>query len=209
MFPECQCIDAINISQRQLDYCAEKLPQSLRGKVNLYLCNAQDVHQLPEPSVPYDFVFVRGVFFHLVPSVFEAAVAGVARRMHPGGIMLLSDPLYKDVGENSQDEAVACPSPQDKTIGHDDHKSPEYYTSVLEKNGFLIKDMRVLPSNAEFIPWFAIVRLNIEANFPDFPNRAPKAVRELHGFAGRFAEKLAREEVSMYSVVAQFAGNPK
>jgi cyclopropane fatty-acyl-phospholipid synthase-like methyltransferase len=30
MFPECQCIDAINISQQQLDYCAEKLPLELR-----------------------------------------------------------------------------------------------------------------------------------------------------------------------------------
>ncbi|KAK2603877.1 hypothetical protein QQS21_003912 [Conoideocrella luteorostrata] len=197
MFPECSRIDAINISQQQLDYCAAKLPVALRNRVNLYHCNAQDVDQLPEPSVPYDFVFVRGVYFHLLYPVFEASVAQVAQRTRPGGLVLLSDPLYRVVG--------GMHSHDDPNSINSDHKHPQYYTSVLEKNGFIIKDMRVLPSNAEFIHWFTVLRLNIEANFPDFPTGVSAAVQELHDFADSFAKKLAEDQVSMYSIVAQRA----
>ncbi|TWU77372.1 hypothetical protein ED733_005857 [Metarhizium rileyi] len=204
VFPECPRIDAINISQQQLGYCAEKLPLELRNRVNLYLCNAQDVDQLPDPTVPYDLIFVRGVYFHLLPQVFETSVARVAQRIRPGGTLLLSDPLYKET-----DAKPDAPEPLDATDGPgtSDHKSPKYYTSVLEKNGFQIQDTRVLPSNAEFIHWFRVLRLNIEANFPAFPADVPKAVKDLHGFADTFAHMLAEDQVSMYSIVAKRVSN--
>jgi cyclopropane fatty-acyl-phospholipid synthase-like methyltransferase len=202
MFPECQCIDAINISQQQLDYCAEKLPLELRKRVNIYLCNAQDVHQLPDPAVLYDFIFVRGVYFHLLPAVFESSVARVAERLRPGGIMLLSDPLYKNAAVNDQNHAAPDHA---EALGNEDHKTPQYYVSVLERNGFEIQDMRVLPSNAEFVHWFTILRLNIEANFEEFPNGVSEAVKDLHDFADSFAQKLAEDQVSMYSIIAQRA----
>lgn len=200
VFPECQCIDAANISQQQLDYCAEKLPLELRDRVNLYSCNVQDVDRLPDPEVPYDFIFVRGVWFHCLPTVFEASVARVAQRLCPGGILLLSDPLYKETEESR------VPDTKDK-LGNSDHKTPEYYTSVLKKNGFQIQDLRVLPSNAEFHHWFQVLRLNVEANFPDFPKGVPEAVVDLHGFADSFGQKLAEEMVSMYSIVARRAAD--
>ncbi|KAK9435980.1 methyltransferase type 12 [Metarhizium brunneum] len=202
VFPECQCIDAINISQQQLDYCAEKLPPELRKRVNLYLCNAQDVDRLPDPTEPYDFVFVRGVYFHLLPSVFEASVARLAQRIRPGGILLLSDPLYRDADVNAPVSTASEPS---DGLSTGDHKSPQYYTSVLKKHGFQIQDLRVLPSNAEFIHWFRVLRLNIEANFPTFPNGVSVPVKDLHEFAESFAQKLAEDKVSMYSIVAQRA----
>lgn len=99
LFPECQCVDAINISQRQLSYCADNLPESLKGRVNLYLCNGQDVDLLPDPAVSYDLVVVRGVYTHFLPNVFEASVARVAQRLSYGGTLLISDTLYK-VGRN-------------------------------------------------------------------------------------------------------------
>ncbi|KHN99594.1 methyltransferase type 12 [Metarhizium album ARSEF 1941] len=199
-FPECQCIDAINISRRQLDYCAEKLPPELRSRVNLYLCNAQDVDRLPGPQEPYDFVFVRGVYLHLLPPVFEASVARLAQRIRPGGILLLSDPLYRHVDVKA--DVSAKPERADG-LGTSDHKTLQYYTSVLEKNGFQIQDLRVLPSNAECIHWFKVLRLNIEANFPAFPDDVSVPVKDLHEFADSFAQKLAEDKVSMYSVVAK------
>ncbi|KAG8416482.1 hypothetical protein J3458_007066 [Metarhizium acridum] len=131
IFPERRCIDAINISQQQLDYCAEKLPPELRSRVDLYLCNAQDVDRLPDPIEPYD--------------------------------------LYLDADVNAPASAA---SERLDELGTGDHKSPQYYTSVLKKHGFRIQDLRVLPSNAEFIHWFRVLRLNIEADFPTvFPCR--------------------------------------
>ena len=94
-FPECPRIDAVNISQRQLDYCAENLPDHLKSRIHLYLCNGQDVDLLPDPQVPYDLVVVRGVYTHFLHDVFEASVAQVAQRLRPGGIVLISDTLYK------------------------------------------------------------------------------------------------------------------
>ncbi|KAJ3496311.1 hypothetical protein NLG97_g2749 [Lecanicillium saksenae] len=193
VFPNCARIDAVNISEPQLRYCADQLPPELRHRVNLYLCNVQDVDGLPEPETAYDFVFVRGVWFHCLPVVFEASVAAVARRMAPGGVLLLSDPLYREIDR--------VPKLTDGA-GTDDHKTPEYYTSVLRKNGFEIQDMRVLPSNAEFIHWFLTLRLNIQKNFPEYPVGVSTAVRDLHDFAESFTNKVAAGQVSMYSIVA-------
>jgi len=88
-------IDAINISPRQLQYCAENLPENLQGKINLFSCNGQDVDLLPDPETPYDLVVVRGVYTHFLPEVFAASVGRVVQRLRKGGILLISDTLYK------------------------------------------------------------------------------------------------------------------
>ncbi|KAG6012960.1 hypothetical protein E4U41_005182, partial [Claviceps citrina] len=193
-----------------LDYCAETLPPHLRDRVHLFRCNAQDVHRLPAPEVPYDAVFARGVFFHLLPRVFEAAVARLGPRIRPGGLVILSDPLYKEEREadDGRDHDHHGAEDDADVDAHRDHKTPQYYTSVLRQNGLLIRDMRVLPSNAEFIHWFTVVRLNIEANFAldaSGSGSVSDAVRELHDFAGSFAKLLAEDGVSMYSIVAERA----
>ncbi|KAM3497106.1 hypothetical protein MY10362_009531 [Beauveria mimosiformis] len=200
-FPDCPRVDAANLSSPQLRYCADKLPTDLAHRVNLYQCNVQDVNRLPDPETAYDFVFVRGVWFHCLPAVFEASVARVAQRMAPGGILLLSDPLYRD--EESKHFPRIKTLESNEEIGTEVHKTPEHYTSVLRNNGFEIQDMRVLPSNAEFIHWFLTLKLNIEQNFPDYPNGVSAAVRGFHDFAESFTDKVAAGHVSMYSVVAR------
>jgi cyclopropane fatty-acyl-phospholipid synthase-like methyltransferase len=106
-FPECQTIDAINISQRQLEYCTDNLPDSLQNRVNLYFCNGQDVDLLPDDTVGYDLVVVRGVYTHFLHDVFEASIARVAQRMNHGGILVISDTLYK-VLVLSEDSIHGC-----------------------------------------------------------------------------------------------------
>lgn len=93
-FPDCRRIDAINISKRQLDYCAEKLPENLRSVVRLYLCNGQDVDLLPDLDIAYDLVVVRGVYTHFLNSVFETSVSQVAKRLSYNGTLIISDTLY-------------------------------------------------------------------------------------------------------------------
>ncbi|OAA73404.1 methyltransferase type 12 [Cordyceps fumosorosea ARSEF 2679] len=199
VFPDCPRIDAVNLSPSQLRHCAATLPADLHDRVRLLRCNVRDVDGLPDPDVPYDFVFVRGVWFHCLPSVFEASVAGVARRMAPGGLLLLSDPLYEEPGG---------PAPEGRgegEVGTEDHKTREYYLSVLEGGGFEVQDMRVLPSNAEMIHWFLTLKANIEANFERYPEGVSVTVRDLHDFAQSFADKVAAEQVSMYTIVAKKA----
>lgn len=71
-FSECPRIDAINISERQLDYRAEVLADhELLDRVNLYLCDGHDAGLLPDPRQPYDLVIVRGVYTHFSNEVFE------------------------------------------------------------------------------------------------------------------------------------------
>ncbi|EQL03799.1 hypothetical protein G6O67_003351 [Ophiocordyceps sinensis] len=200
VFHECHRVDAVNISRQQLDYCADVLPPELRQRIKLYLCNVQNVDKLDDPATPYDLVFVRGVWFHCLPVVFETSVALVAQRMRPGGILLLSDPLYKDLDPRTGE---SCMPDSADGLGTKDHKTPEYYTSVLRRSGFEIQDLRVLPSDAELVHWFLTLRLNIQANFPDFPIGVCGPVRDLYDFADSFTQEIARGKVSMYSVVAR------
>ncbi|KAB8231639.1 S-adenosyl-L-methionine-dependent methyltransferase [Aspergillus alliaceus] len=195
-FPECERIDAINISQRQLDYFAEKLPPELSSRINLYHCNGQDIDLLPDPAIPYDLVVVRGVYTHFQNRVFEDSVARVAQRLAPGGVLLISDTLYRTDSltsykshiEDTKDR-VACGNR--KTVG--------YYLGVLEQNGLVLQDFRQLPSTAEVIHWFEIVRLNIERNFP---HGAPGPIQELQELARNGAEVVAQKKIGMYSIVA-------
>ncbi|KXG52114.1 uncharacterized protein PGRI_083980 [Penicillium griseofulvum] len=196
-FPECQRIDAINISQRQLDFCAKNLPTDLRKRVNLYLCNGQDVDLLPDPEVPYDLVVVRGVYTHFLFDVFEASIAQVAQRLSPQGTLLISDTLYRVVDLETYKSAI--PDTVDR-LACANRKTPDYFVSVLEQNGLRLHDMRVLPSNAEVIHWFDKVRLNIEQNFP---NGVSGPIEELHDMAVSFNQSLAKEQASVYSIIAR------
>ncbi|WP_207933968.1 class I SAM-dependent methyltransferase [Actinomadura sp. KC06] len=95
-FPEARYVDAINISRRQLEYCADELADSgLKDRVRLYLCDGQDVDLMPDPDIPYDLVVVRGVYTHFLNDVFEASVGAVAERLRLGGLVIISDTLYK------------------------------------------------------------------------------------------------------------------
>ncbi|KPM41701.1 hypothetical protein AK830_g4844 [Neonectria ditissima] len=194
-FPECQCIDAINISQRQLDYCADILPESLKSRVNFYLCNGQDVDLLPNLEMPYDLVVVRGVYTHFLHDVFEASVARVAQRLSVDATLVVSDTLQGNI----HDYKSPIPDMSDR-LACGNRKTAEYFASTLERNNLIIKDMRVLPSNAEVIHWFGKVRLNIEKNFPQ---GAIGPIKELHEMALSFSESLAKNNTSVYSIIAR------
>ncbi|GAB1320620.1 S-adenosyl-L-methionine-dependent methyltransferase [Madurella fahalii] len=197
-FPECSRLDAINISQRQLDYCAQNLPENLEDRINLYLCNGQDVDLLPDPEVPYDLVVVCGVYTHFLHDVFEASVAQVAQRLRPGGILLISDTLYKGDMEKYRSP---IPDKADR-LACGNRKSPSYFTSTLEQNGLVVRDVRMMPSNKEVIHWFHKVRLNIEQNFPE---GVAGPIQELHEMARSFTKSLESDKASVYSVISQRA----
>ncbi|KND90466.1 hypothetical protein TOPH_05001 [Tolypocladium ophioglossoides CBS 100239] len=217
LFPECPCIDGVNISQCQLEYFADNLSEDLGSRVNLYFCNGQDVDLLPRTAVPYDLVIVRGVYTHFLPDVFEASVAQVAQRLSHNGTLIISDTLYKVsrpiwnhgtcTGFNANVMTQGDLSTYKSAI-HDtadrlacgNRKSPEYYASVLEKNGLKIQDMRIMPSNAEVMYWFEKVRLNIEQNFLD---GAPGPIQELHEMAISFSRSLAANKASVYSIISR------
>ncbi|KND91456.1 hypothetical protein TOPH_03908 [Tolypocladium ophioglossoides CBS 100239] len=196
-FAECQCIDAINISQRQLDYCADNLPLDLRNRVNLYFCNGQDVDLLPDPAVSYDLVVARGAYTHFLHDVFEASVARVAQRLAHGGILLISDTLYRASDLDSYKSLI--PDTVDR-LACANRKTPDHFVSVLERSGLNIQDLRVLPSNAEVIHWFRKVQLNIEQNFPD---GVDGPIQELHDMALSFTQCLAKNQASVYSIIAR------
>ncbi|MFJ9690864.1 SAM-dependent methyltransferase [Kitasatospora sp. NPDC101183] len=196
-FPECPQIDAINISPRQLDYCAEFLADhELLDRVRLFLCDGQDIGLLPDPQQPYDLVIVRGVYTHFPNEVFENAVRALSSRVGPGGTVIISDTLYHgDLGSYSSEvpdlvDRVACAN----------RKTPEYFAEVLEGNGFAIQDMRILPSNAEVAHWFQQTRSNIEANFPE---GGPGTLGELQNMAENMAVSLPKDKLSAYSVIAR------
>ncbi|WP_240531226.1 SAM-dependent methyltransferase [Variovorax boronicumulans] len=84
-FPQCRQLDGINISETQLAHCARyHAQQHLSDRVNLYLCDAQDVALLPNPDTPYDLVTIRGVISHFPNDLYERSMKQVAARMRPG-----------------------------------------------------------------------------------------------------------------------------
>lgn len=197
-FPEAAHIDAVNISERQLEYCAGKLATEpeLADRVRLFLCNGQDVDLLPDPELPYDLVVVRGVYTHFLHDVFEASTDAVARRLRPGGLLVVSDTLYKtDLPAYSP----AIPDTVDR-LACGNRKSPAYFARVLEKHGLILEDMRITPSNAEIIHWFGKVRLNIEHHFPD---GATGPIEELREMSISFSAALAADKASVYSIITR------
>lgn len=199
-FPEARWVDAINVSGRQLEYCARRLAgePDLAGRVRLFLCDGQDVDLLPDPDVPYDLVVVRGVYTHFLNEVFEASVNAVARRLRPGGSVLISDTLYKTPLDRYR---PAIPDQVDR-LACGNRKSPAYFVGVLEQEGLVVADMRILPSNAEVEHWFQTVRLNIEQNFP---HGATGPIEELREMAVSFSVALRRDDVSVYSIIVRRA----
>ncbi|KAK3309777.1 S-adenosyl-L-methionine-dependent methyltransferase [Chaetomium strumarium] len=163
------------------------LPEDFRNRINLYLCNVQDVDLLPDSQVPYDLVVVRGVYTHFLHHVFDASVAQVAGRLRPGGILLISDTLYKGDMEKYRSP---IPDKADR-LACGNRKTPSYFTSTLEQNGLVVRDVRVMPSNRDVIHWFHKVRLNIEQNFP---GGVTGPIQELHEMARSFTKSLAGDK---------------
>ena len=195
-FPESRRIDAINISPRQLEYCAQYLgDHQLLDRVNLFLCDGQDVGLLPDPEHLYDLVVIRGVYTHFLNEVFEASVRALSHRVRPGGIVIISDTLFKgDLGAYTSEipdevDRLACAN----------RKSPEYFADVLRSNGFTLRDMSVLPSNADVARWFQDVKANIETGFPE---GITGPLEELRVMASNMSVGLAKDKVSAYSIVA-------
>ncbi|MBD0844321.1 SAM-dependent methyltransferase [Streptomyces sp. TRM68416] len=198
-FPEAVRIDAVNISMRQLEYCAEKLHGGdIAYRIRLYLCDGQDVDLLPEPEIPYDLVVVRGVYTHFLNDVFETSVKAVSKRLRPGGLLIVSDTLYKT---DLTAYRPALPDTVDR-LACGNRKSPAYFARVLEEHELPLVDMRITPSNAEIIHWFGRVRLNIERHFPD---GVSGPIEELREMAVSFSAALAKDEASVYSIISRRA----
>ena len=195
-FPECPRIDAINISPRQLEYCARYLAgQGLADRVHLYLCDGQDVDLLPDPGQPYDLVVIRGVYTHFLNPVYEASVKALVTRLADNAVVVISDTLFTG---DLDSYTSAIPDLVDR-IACGNRKTPEYFAGVLERNGLTIKDMRVLPSNQEVIRWFQDVKTNIETHFP---GGVTGPLEELRVMAMNMSVALAEDKVSAYSIIA-------
>ncbi|MGW6456443.1 SAM-dependent methyltransferase [Streptomyces sp. NPDC055078] len=201
-FPEAALIDAVNISGRQLEYCAEQLAlePELADRTRLFLCNGQDIDLLPDPETPYDLVVVRGVYTHFLNDVFEASVSAVAKRVRPGALVVISDTLYKTALDTYR---PAIPDAVDR-LACGNRKSPAYVARVLEEHGLVLADMRIMPSNAEIVHWFQKVRLNIEHNFPD---GVTGPIEELHEMAASFSAALREDKASVYSIISRLTRN--
>ncbi|QXE39565.1 methyltransferase domain-containing protein [Streptomyces sp. GMY02] len=202
-FPDCPRIDAVNISERQLAYCADYLADhDLAHRVNLYLCDGQDIDHLPAADTPYDLVVIRGVYTHFTNEVFEASVAALAERARSGTTVIISDTLYKTLdGYRS-----SIPDDVDR-VACGNRKTPAHFIRVLEQHGFAIDDLRVLPSNADVAHWFEQVKANIEHHFP---HGVTGPLEELSVMADNMCAALHADRVSAHSVIAHFdRGQPQ
>ncbi|MBS9429946.1 SAM-dependent methyltransferase [Photorhabdus akhurstii] len=196
-FPECKRLDGVNISEQQLQYCAKFHAQrGLSERINLYLCNAQDIDCLPDPQEPYDLAIIRGVISHFPNSLYEKAMSALFKRMSTGGQVVVSDSLY-NVALNSYQSDI---SDTIDRLACGNRKTPAYFRQVLEESGFIIKDMRVLPSNIDVVHWLLDIKANIERNFPE---GVSSSFEELHAVTENFSIALVKNYVSVYSVIAQ------
>ncbi|WP_039629541.1 class I SAM-dependent methyltransferase [Streptomyces sp. 769] len=196
-FPDCPRLDGVNISRRQLEYCADYLhAHQLTGRARLYLCNALDVGLLPDPATLYDLVVIRGVITHFPHALYEQSMAALADRVRPGGLLIISDTLYNTAPATYRS---AIPDEVDRlAVGH--RKTPDYFAKVLADSGFAIQDMRVLPSNTDVAHWLLEVRSNLETHFP---NGVTSAFEELRVLATNLSIALLTDQVSAYSVIAR------
>lgn len=196
-FPECERIDGVNISRRQLEYCAELLTtHGLTDRVDLYLCDACDVDLLPGPGEPYDLAIIRGVITHFSNDLFERSMSALAQRMRPGGLLIISENLYNIDPATYRSEIadhvdrLAC--------GH--RKTPEFIGKVMKNNSFSILDQRVLPKNTDVAHWLLEVRSNIETHFPD---GVSGPLEELRVLAVNLSLALLTDKFSAYSIIAR------
>ncbi len=131
-FPECARLDGINVSERQLRHCAAFYrEQGLSDRINLYLCNAQDVDCLPDPQQPYDLVIIRGVISHFPNDLYEQAMHALFKRVSPGGQVIISDNLYNITPDNYESDT---PDNIDR-LACRYRKTPDYFARVLEQSG--------------------------------------------------------------------------
>ncbi|PIF75319.1 methyltransferase family protein [Variovorax sp. 54] len=195
-YPGCR-VDGINISPQQTE-CARQLiaGEGLGDRTHLYLCNAKDIGQLPDPDIPYDLAILRGSLIHFPPEVLQAAMEALARRMRRNGTVIISESLYKvDLATYKS----FIPDKVDRAAsGH--RKTPESLQKVLEAHGFSVIDQRVLPSNDEVIRWYDLVRQNIEACCP-----APRKANfeQLRDISVSFSDALRKDKSSSFSFIAR------
>lgn len=196
-FPECQRLDGVNVSRRQLKFCANfHREQGLSDRINLYLCNAKDIEHLPDANEPYDVVVIRGVISHFPNELYESAMRALLPRVREGGVVVISDNLYNIAPEtytsDTQDtvDRLACKH----------RKTPAYFRTVLEQSGFTLHDMRVLPSNIDVARWLMDSKANLE-NKALFPHGVTGALEELRVLAENWSVALLKNKVSTYSVI--------
>jgi cyclopropane fatty-acyl-phospholipid synthase-like methyltransferase len=198
-FQECSRIDGINVSERQLEHCVDLVARhGLTDRINMFLCNAQDVGSLPEPQTPYDLVVIRGVITHFSNDLYERSMAALAELIRPGGKLVISDTLYHV--DPSEYRSAITDDVDRLACGH--RKTPQYLVAVLESCGFAINDLRVLPKNTDVAHWLLEVRSNIERYFP---GGVTGALEELRVTTVNLSIALLTEKVSAYSVIAEKA----
>ncbi|AZE48405.1 hypothetical protein C4K04_2733 [Pseudomonas chlororaphis] len=194
-FPDCQHLDGINISARQLEHGAKlHMEQGLPERIHLYQCNAQDIDLLPSTDHPYDLVIMRGVISHFPNDLYETVMKKLWQRVAIGGTVIISDNLYNvDLEKYTSD----TPDTVDR-LACKHRKTPEYFSSVLKQSGFAIQDMRVLPSNSDATHWLLNIKSNIESNFPD---GITGALEELRIMCESLAIAIVKNKFSIYSTI--------
>lgn len=195
-FPDCPRLDGINISTPQADYAGRWMAaESLSDRVKLFLCNAQDIGLLPDIEDLYDLVIFRGSITHFSYDVLEETMTALSHRVRQGGTVIISDSLYNvpltEYRSAVTDEVDRLACGYRKSLG--------YLAEVLERNGFLVRDSRKLPSNEEVIRWLAETKANIDRHFPD---SVPQALVELRDCAVSWSAALAKDAASVYSIIA-------
>jgi SAM-dependent methyltransferase len=194
IFPRCERIDGINVSRKQLDYCRDRISQAnLTSRVNLYLCNAQDLAHLPDPEQLYDLTLMRGSSTHFPPDVLERTMAAMRVRMTPSATLVVAENLYR------RDYKSAISDDSDR-LACRHRKTMAYFVDVLERHGFTVQDMRKLPSNTEMIRWWHNIRISIENNLP---GATPAVFSDLHKAAANMEAVLAQDTISAYSIIAR------
>ncbi|CAI1571914.1 SAM-dependent methyltransferase [Serratia entomophila] len=196
-YPECLRLDGVNVSAQQLNYCARfHAEQGLSDRINLFLCNAQDIGLLPDPEDLYDLVIIRGVISHFPNALYEKTMRALFARLRPGGKVIISDNLYNVEPDRYQSDT---PDIVDR-LACRHQKTPAYFNQVLEDSGFNVKDFRVLPSNVDVAHWLMDSKANIERHFPA---GVGGALEELRVLAENWSVALLKDKVSTYSVIAQ------
>ncbi|HAT1513942.1 TPA: class I SAM-dependent methyltransferase [Morganella morganii] len=196
-FPECDCLDGINVSASQLQYCSEyHKEQNLQDRINLYLCNAENINLLPDYDELYDLVIIRGVISHFPNDVYEDTMKKIYARLSVGGKVIISDNLY-----NTEPEHYISDTPDEvDRLACRHRKSPAYFRKVLEDSGFFITDFRVLPSNIDVVRWLMESKKNIECHFPEGTDGA---LEELRVLAENWSVALLKNKVSTYSIILE------
>ncbi|MGX0891505.1 cyclopropane fatty-acyl-phospholipid synthase-like methyltransferase [Pseudomonas sp. ADAK2 TE3594] len=196
-YPDCERIDGVNVSRPQLEYASQVITRKgLADRIRLYLCNAKDIDALPDPKLPYDLAIFRGSLFHFTPQVLQKTMQSLAQRMRTNGTVIISESLY-NVDLATYQSFI--PDKVDRAAsGH--RKTPDSLHKALEDNGFEVIDSRVTPSNEDVLRWYALVKGNLDAHYPDSSN---PNFSELRDIAINFSDALRKNKASSYSFIAR------